>query len=433
MLGAFGQHQHFSALPVGALDLKSNRVGSDLVVRQVAQNILDARRRRHVDACLAVAWRDFQIVRCARRPDCRVAQRSTLHEDDGLLPVAADGRGGQPMNKPGLDPLEYGVKAQGPDMVAFVNNHLAVVRHQRIDFAFSGQRLHHSNVDAASGLGCAALNDADHLPAHAQKGLQALLPLLEQLRAVHQNQGVDAPAGNEIGGHDRLAESRRRAQHPGVIGQQACDRSLLVQAQGSLEADIKDLTLTARIVQRARYAVFQEQRLRSLQTATGQGNVLGIILRAANDAGLVPHRHAHGLRLVELGVLERSQANEPVSQGLGQRGFFKINLIGHRHHQGRRHFPEQFARSGNCRQPGSRQVLVVHKGHVERVRPACRPQNGGLDILGLHLLDGCQKRPLVGIGVERFIDKDAAAILARLLLQRRLGCQIHPRAWYQGS
>jgi IS5 family transposase len=79
---------------------------------------------------------------------------------------------------------------------------------------------------------------ADQAGAHTQEGLQTLLPLLEQLPAVHEHQGVQATPGKHRSGRDRLAEGRRRAEHPGVVAQHRRDGRLLVEAQGACEGHI---------------------------------------------------------------------------------------------------------------------------------------------------------------------------------------------------
>ena len=77
-------------------------------------------------------------------------------------------------------------------------------------------------------------------------------------------------------------------------------------------------------------AVLSQQGLRGVQAPARQGDVLGEVLCAADDPGLVPNRKAHGLCLVELGVLERGQADEPVGQGLWQRGLLEVHQVGQR-------------------------------------------------------------------------------------------------------
>ena len=113
-------------------------------------------------------------------------------------------------------------------MVALVHDHLPVVLDQRIHLALAGQGLHHGDIDLSSGFGLAAADGADHTLAGAKKRLQSLLPLLQQLRAVNQHQGVDATARNDRRGCDRLAECCRRAEHAGIVLEHRRDGSLLV-------------------------------------------------------------------------------------------------------------------------------------------------------------------------------------------------------------
>lgn len=61
------------------------------------------------------------------------------------------------------------------------------------------------------------------------------------------------------------------------------------------------------------------------KTKTG---MLGIVLGAADDARLVPHRQAHGLGLVELRILEGSESDQAVGQWLWQIGLGDENLVG---------------------------------------------------------------------------------------------------------
>jgi hypothetical protein len=99
--------------------------------------------------------------------------------DDRLLPVAADRCRRQAQHVFRLGPLENRVERDRADVVALVDDHLAVVFYQRVHLALPGHRLHHGNVDLASRFGLAAADGADHALGVLQKGLQALLPLLE--------------------------------------------------------------------------------------------------------------------------------------------------------------------------------------------------------------------------------------------------------------
>ena len=138
------------------------------------------------------------------------------------------------------------------------------------------------------------------------------------------------PRRDHRGGGDRLAEGRWRAQHAGIEGQHRGNSGLLIWTQIADERYVQRLAAKALVSQVAGDAVLAQQRQRSVQTPTGQRDVLREVLGAADDARLVPHRHPHRLRLVELGVLERRQPDQAIGQRLRQLGLLEIDQIGQR-------------------------------------------------------------------------------------------------------
>ena len=56
-----------------------------------------------------------------------------------------------------------------------------------------------------------------HAFANAQEGLQTLLPLFEQLGAMHQHQRIDTPPGDHRRRRYRLAEGGWRTEHAGIM------------------------------------------------------------------------------------------------------------------------------------------------------------------------------------------------------------------------
>ena len=104
----------------------------------------------------------LQVVRCAGRSGRRVPDGPALHEDDRLLAIAANRRGGQAEHELRLGPFEDGIERRGANMMAFIDDDLSVGLDQCIDLALTGQRLHHGDVDLAGGLGFAATDGADH-------------------------------------------------------------------------------------------------------------------------------------------------------------------------------------------------------------------------------------------------------------------------------
>lgn len=225
--------------------------------------------------------------------------------------------------------------------MAFVDNHVAVGFDDLVRFALPEERLHQGHVDLACGLGLAAPHGADLVLAHAKEGLQALLPLPEQVGAMDQHQRIDAALGDQRCRRDCFAERRRRAQDAGVMTKQYRDRLLLFQAQRAGKAHVQRLADEALVAQRTANVVGAQQFLDSIQTAAWQGDVLGEIICAADHAGLVPHGQARCLRPIELRVLKGGQANQSVCQRGWQSSLVEIQQVGLGHGQRRGHHTGQ--------------------------------------------------------------------------------------------
>ena len=201
------------------------------------EHILDARFWRQSDRRLDEPWRYRQIVRGVKWLRSLVPDRPALHEDDGLLAVAANRRCREADHVFRLRAPQDGIEGRRADVVAFVHDHLPVALHKWIDFALARKRLHHRDVDLAGGLVFAAADDADHILACIQEGGKARLPLLEQFRAMDQHQGVDAAPGDDRCGRHRFAEGRWRAQHTVVVSQHRRHGGFLIRAQRAAEVN----------------------------------------------------------------------------------------------------------------------------------------------------------------------------------------------------
>ena len=123
-------------------------------------------------------WRCF-TVRRTRRLDRGVTGRPALHEDDWLLAITANRRGGESEHVFRLYPLQDRIERHGPDVVALVDDDVTVIFDQGVNLALTRQGLHHSDVNLSCRLCLAATYGADHPLANAEESLQALLPLFE--------------------------------------------------------------------------------------------------------------------------------------------------------------------------------------------------------------------------------------------------------------
>ena len=116
-----------------------------------------------------------------------MAHRSTLHENDRLMAVLACDGSGQPGDelRPGVpDDLLKTVRRQ---MVAFVDDDMAVRRDQVIHRAFACQALDDCHVNRAGRLPTATANPANCLGWQVEKCADLFYPLFQQLAAVHEN------------------------------------------------------------------------------------------------------------------------------------------------------------------------------------------------------------------------------------------------------
>ncbi len=185
------------------------------------------------------ATHQFQGLGRAGGPLGSVPDGSALHEQDRLQAVAAHQGGRQPQQISGLHLPEDGLKRGGGDVVAFIDDHLAVALHHGIHLPFAHQRLHHSDVELAGGFGLTPTDGTDRLWRDVQERLQPLLPLAQQFGPMHQHQGVHSTARQDRRRHHRFPEGCRRLQHADVVAQHRRHRRLLVIPQLTRECQLQ--------------------------------------------------------------------------------------------------------------------------------------------------------------------------------------------------
>ena len=105
-----------------------------------------------------------------------------------------------------------------------------------------------------------------------------------------------------LGNPDRQA---RTQYSPSARTERAIIAAAVTVLPKAVEALIAQVTVDA---------VTPQQIQRGFEAAARQGDVLRVVLRIADDTGLIPDRHAHGLCLVKLRVLECSQTNQSIGQ-----------------------------------------------------------------------------------------------------------------------
>ena len=133
--------------------------------------------------------------------------------------------------------------------MAFVDDDMAVFGdHIRHD-AFPHEALHQSNIDVSSGFPLSAMDDANLLRRNIKKDSQASDPLIEKLPTMDKDQGVSAARGDQFGGHDGLAKSRRCGEHPCLVSKKCCGSLVLIWRQLTNEAGVERRAVHAFVMQ----------------------------------------------------------------------------------------------------------------------------------------------------------------------------------------
>jgi len=93
--------------------------------------------------------------------------------------------------------------------VALIYNQIAVLADEVVDHMFMTQALSHRHVDLPGRLMLAAANLPNLLRCQAQELAQCFNPLVEQLLAMNDHQGVDPALRDQVSGDHCFAKSRR--------------------------------------------------------------------------------------------------------------------------------------------------------------------------------------------------------------------------------
>ena len=180
-------------------------------------------RRDVVDVCnqfvIKLMKLDSRIdMGVSRRPECGRANKNrmvewmsrglllgvdkmtdgpALHEDNRVMAILARHSCGQSGNKFRLCPARHLFKAIRRQMVAFVNNQLAVFCRTVVDNAFANQALNERDINHAAGFASPAANITDRIRTQIEKCVKPLDPLFEQLPSMHKHQRVDTTLRNQ--------------------------------------------------------------------------------------------------------------------------------------------------------------------------------------------------------------------------------------------
>ena len=236
---------------------------------------------------------------------------------------------------------------------------------------------------------------------------------------MHQHQGAHLAPGDQGGSGDRLAKGCWSAEHANLVLEHFPYRNLLVLAQGANELDSHLPTRHPFILQFRADVILRQHLQQRIETSSRQADVPGVVLGATDDPWLVPDRQAHGLGFVKFRVLECGQPYQAIGQRLRHLDLGDENLVGQNETKRFRQGAGNRLTSGRLALPRLAVFLLHGEGHVQWMAATAGPQDGFLQIPLRQALHRHQKGPLIGMGLQLFIDEHAVPRFPGQFLQRQ--------------
>ncbi len=146
-----------------------------------------------------------------------MANRTALHEDDRMVAVlACDGRR-QAHDESRLGLARHLLETVRRQVMALVDDHMAVLSDAVIDDAFPDETLNDGDIEQSGRAVSPAADSTDRFRRHIEERREPLDPLVEQLPPMHEHERVDAALRDEPRGDDRLAKRRRGGQYASLV------------------------------------------------------------------------------------------------------------------------------------------------------------------------------------------------------------------------
>ena len=159
-----------------------------------------------------------------------VTHWTALHENNRLVPILACHGRRQTGKIFGLALANHLLKADCRNMVALVNDQIAVIANDVTDNSFLDQALDHGHIEIPVRFMLTTAKLPDVFWWDAKKLTQGLNPLIEQLPAMHNHQCVHLPFCDQISSYDSFTKGSRGCQHAHFVLQQAVGSLLLFAA-----------------------------------------------------------------------------------------------------------------------------------------------------------------------------------------------------------
>ena len=278
MVLALGQQNRRAAFCQRSRDVVQNEAVALLVGRQGGVERLDA-VHRHRAIMTERGLADDQPV--IERPLRRLApgvdgetHRAKLHLGDRVKAVPPARRGRQPGDEARLHLGQYSLERHGRDMVALVDDHMAVRRDEVVDAPQAHETLDHRHIQAPSECMLAGADLADSLGGEAEEHGQLGNPLIEERLTVDQHERAPGSRCDQIRANYGLAHAWRRDEQTDVLAKQSPCGLLLNRRELALKGEIQGLPLAALILDDKGASMFPQDLLESSSATAREHDVL---------------------------------------------------------------------------------------------------------------------------------------------------------------
>ncbi len=252
MVLALGQQNRRAAFCQRSRDVVQNEAVALLVGRQCGVERLDA-VHRHRAITTEHGLADDQPV--VERPLRRLApgvdgetHRAKLHLGDRVKAVPPARRGRQPCDEARLYLGQYSLERHGRDVVALVDDHLAISRDEVGEATQPHETLDHRHIQAPVGRVLAGADLADSLGGQAEEHGQLGNPLIEERLTVDQHERAPGSRCDQIRADYGLAHAWRHDEQTDVLAKKSACSLLLNRRELALKRDIQGLPLAALIL-----------------------------------------------------------------------------------------------------------------------------------------------------------------------------------------
>ena len=151
------------------------------------------------------------------------------------MSVLAGYRGGQAEDVPRLAATRHRLEAYRRQVVTLVDDEVTIVGDHVIHLPLAHQALNDGDVDDTGRAALAAADLADPLGREIEKTGKPGEPLVEELAAMNQDEGVGSAGVDQGRGDYRLAECGGRRQHSSVVPEQGILGSIQLPCQLAFE------------------------------------------------------------------------------------------------------------------------------------------------------------------------------------------------------